>query len=113
MVRLASPGLASAGARGRRCLLSEHMSHRNRRCYDESSCNYRWKVRGVPRLSRPAHAPLPTPFKRSVARLFSSKGANYSMSSLSWGQQFRQGGIFEENPELSPLAGVRAVDGQS
>lgn len=32
--------------------------------------------------------------------------ANYSMSSLSWGEQFRQGGIFEDNPSLSPLAGV-------
>jgi len=65
-------------------------------CYDEFSCNYRYK------------------------------NAGYSMSSISWKgklfptltwsstetvlcctDSFRQGGIFEDNPAKSPLAGVR------
>lgn len=32
------------------------------------------------------------------------------MSSLTWGEQFKQGGIFENNPDLSPLAGVRDLE---
>jgi hypothetical protein len=47
------------------------------RCYDETSCNYRYK------------------------------NAGYSMSSATWKDSFKQGGIFENNPVKSPIAGVR------
>ena len=35
--------------------------------------------------------------------------ANYSMSSLTWKESFSQGGIFEDNPKKSPLAGANRV----
>ena len=48
-----------------------------RRCYDDTSCTYRFK------------------------------NAGYSMSSSTWKDSFKQGGIFENNPVKSPIAGVR------
>ncbi len=36
-----------------------------------------------------------------------SQNAGYSMSSKTWKDSFRQGGIFEDNPVKSPIAGVR------
>ena len=48
-----------------------------RRCYDQTSCDYRFK------------------------------NAGYSMSSSTWKDYFSQGGIFETNPVKSPIAGVR------
>ena len=45
-------------------------------CYDEFSCNYRFK------------------------------NAQYSMSSSTWKDSFVQGGIFEDSPAKSPLAGA-------
>lgn len=45
-------------------------------CYDQTSCDYRYK------------------------------NALYSMSSLTWKDSFSQGGIFEDNPVKSPIAGA-------
>ena len=45
-------------------------------CYDQTSCDYRYK------------------------------NAQYSMSSLTWKDSFSQGGIFEDNPVKSPIAGA-------
>jgi hypothetical protein len=50
---------------------------RARRCYDQTSCDYRFK------------------------------NAGYSMSSSTWKDYFNQGGIFETNPAKSPISGVR------
>lgn len=48
-------------------------------CYDQFSCNYRFK------------------------------NAGYSMSSKTWKDSFKQGGIFEDNAVKSPIAGANKI----
>ena len=76
---------AACGASQRRCAANkpslssgpESFAPCARRCYDQTSCDYRFK------------------------------NAGYSMSSSTWKDYFSQGGIFETNPVKSPIAGVR------